>query len=97
MTESYNINIELTEEELLNLKSFLDDEDITKVDIFMRYLTLERLIKAVMTERDNKERIKRIRDPRVKCKCGHGDDWHSPLGDRVCCRCDCGCLTFKSV
>ncbi len=97
MSDTYCVSLELSETELYNLKSFITDEEIVRADIYYRYLTLEKVVKAIFSVKEQRESSERVRNSGIRCKCGHLENFHSVLGDKICTAESCPCMSWNRV
>ena len=52
MKNKLTITLELTDLELSNLKSFIEFDESKETDIYYRYETLEKVVKAIFTAKE---------------------------------------------
>ena len=93
----YNISIELSDLELQNLQSFISFDLFKEIDIYYRYDTLEKLLKAIFDAKEYEVQKQKIKYSEYRCKCGHKEDFHSLMGERLCTFISCDCMIFNKV
>lgn len=94
MKKTYNVVLELSDTEFNNLQSFVEFNKAEEVDIYYRYATLEKVVKAIFSAREYEQLKLKVHGSTDRCKCGHSNEYHSLLGDRVCSRESCACLKY---
>ena len=73
----------------------MDAEHVSTIEEYKAYLSLEKIIKVILTEEDRIQRRERALQQDAKCRCGHPLDWHANTNTPVCCAEGCNCFEFN--
>lgn len=90
-----NVALELSDKDLKHLQSLIDYSVVDDNDMYSRFEVLEKVVKAIFTAKEYEEQKLKIKHSNNRCICGHEENYHSLLGERVCTSESCYCMSFN--